>query len=120
MSRDPIIEAVEAVYKKKETPVFRVGDTLKIQTRIIEGDKERLQAFTGIVVARKGSGLSETFTLYRVAHGSSMERVFLVHSPRLASFEVVRSGKVRRSKLYYLRGQTGKATKLKEQYTAKS
>jgi large subunit ribosomal protein L19 len=103
---------------KKEVPVFNVGDTVRVNTRIIEGEKERLQAFTGTVIAKKGSGLSETVTLYRTAYGSSMDRVFLVHSPRIASIEVIRSGKVRRAKLYYLRGRSGKATKIREQYLA--
>ena len=114
MSRLAIIEELEAEYMKKEVPSFKIGDTVCVNTRIIEGDKERLQAFTGTVVAKKGTGLSETFTIYRTAYGSSMDRVFLVHSPRIASIEVIRSGKVRRAKLYYLRGKKGKATKLKE------
>lgn len=118
MSRSPVIMEVESSYLKKDAPSFRIGDTVRVQTRIIEGEKERLQAFTGTVVAKKGCGLSETFTVYRTAYGSSMERVFLVHSPRIASVEVMRSGKVRRAKLYYLRGKSGKATKLREQYKA--
>lgn len=118
MSRSPVIMEVESSYLKKDAPSFRIGDTVRVQTRIIEGEKERLQAFTGTVVAKKGCGLSETFTVYRTAYGSSMERVFLVHSPRIAGVEVMRSGKVRRAKLYYLRGKSGKATKLREQYKA--
>ena len=117
MSRSPVIEELEAQYKKEEIPPFRIGDTVRVNTRIIEGDKERLQAFTGTVVARKGIGLSETFTLYRTAYGSSMDRVFLVHSPRIAGIEVVRSGKVRRAKLYYIRGKSGKAAKIREQFS---
>ena len=116
MSRLACIEELEALYKKKEAPSFRVGDTVRIQTKIVEGDKERLQSLLGVVVAKKGVGLSETFTVYRTAYGSSMERVFLLHSPRIASVEVVRSGKVRRAKLYFLRGRTGKSAKLREQY----
>ena len=116
MSRLACIEELEALYKKKEAPSFRVGDTVRIQTKIVEGDKERLQSLLGVVVAKKGVGLSETFTVYRTAYGSSMERVFLLHSPRIASIEVVRSGKVRRAKLYFLRGRTGKSAKLREQY----
>lgn len=117
MSRDAVIQELETEYMKKEIPSFKIGDTVCINTRITEGDKERLQAFTGTVVARKGGGLSETFTVYRTAYGSSMDRVFLIHSPRIASIKVIRSGKVRRAKLYYLRGKTGKATKLKELFT---
>lgn len=118
MSRQPEIMELEASYMKKEVPVFNIGDTVKVNTRIIEGEKERLQAFTGTVVAKKGTGLSETFTIYRSAYGSNMDRVFLLHSPRIASIEVVRPGKVRRAKLYYLRGKSGKAAKIREQYVA--
>lgn len=118
MSRSPEIVEVESSYLKKDVPSFNIGDTVRVQTRIIEGEKERLQAFTGTVVAKKGSGLSETFTIYRTAYGSSMERVFLLHSPRIAGVEVVRAGKVRRAKLYYIRGLSGKATKIREQYVA--
>lgn len=118
MSRSPIIEQVEEEFLKKEVPQFGIGDTIRVNTRIIEGEKERLQAFAGTVVAKKGSGLSETFTIYRNAYGSNMDRVFLLHSPRIASIEVVRPGKVRRAKLYYLRGKSGKSAKVKEKYIA--
>ncbi len=120
MSRLPCIEELEQLYKKKEVPRFNVGDTIRVHTRIMEGEKERLQSFMGVVIAKKGVGLSETFTLYRTAYGSSMERVFLMHSPRIAKIESVRTGKVRRAKLYYLRGRSGKATKIREQYDAGS
>ena len=118
MSRSPLFVELEASYLKKEVPVFNIGDTVRVNTRIIEGEKERVQAFTGTVVAKKGSGLSETFTLYRNAYGSSMDRVFLLHSPRITGIEIVRPGKVRRAKLYYLRGKSGKSAKVKEQYVA--
>lgn len=118
MSRSPVIQELEETYLKKDVPAFNIGDTIRVNTRIIEGDKERLQAFSGTVVAKKGSGLSETFTIYRNAYGSSMDRVFLLHSPRIATIEVVRPGKVRRAKLYYLRGRSGKAAKIREQYVA--
>lgn len=118
MSRSPIIVEVEQAYLKKDVPVFNIGDTVRVNTRVIEGEKERLQAFSGTVVAKKGTGLSETFTIYRNAYGSSMDRVFLLHSPRIASIEMVRPGKVRRAKLYYLRGRAGKAAKIREQYVA--
>lgn len=118
MSRSPIIEQVEEAYLKKEVPAFNIGDTVRVNTRVIEGEKERLQAFSGTVIAKKGTGLSETFTLYRNAYGSSMDRVFLLHSPRIASIEVIRAGKVRRAKLYYLRGRSGKGAKVEEQYVA--
>lgn len=120
MSRSPVIEALEQEYMKKEIPSFNVGDTVRVNTRVIEGEKERLQAFTGTVIAKKGQGLSETFTIYRSAYGSSMDRVFLLHSPRIANIEVVRAGKVRRAKLYYLRGRSGKATKIRELYQAET
>lgn len=118
MSRSPVIEELEEAYLKTDVPVFNIGDTIRVNTRIIEGEKERLQAFSGTVIAKKGTGLSETFTLYRNAYGSSMDRVFLLHSPRIASIEVVRPGRVRRAKLYYLRGLSGKKAKVREQYVA--
>ncbi len=118
MSRSSIIVELEQAYLKKDVPVFNIGDTVRVNTRIIEGEKERLQAFSGTVIAKKGTGLSETFTIYRNAYGSSMDRVFLLHSPRIASIEVMRPGKVRRAKLYYLRGRSGKKAKVREQYVA--
>lgn len=114
MKQNQLIQEIEAGFLKKEVPVFNIGDTLTIHTRIIEGEKERIQMFTGTVIARRGSGLSETIALYRVSYGAGMERVFLVHSPRIAKIEVVKSGKVRKSKLYYLRGASGKAAKVQE------
>lgn len=114
MKRNKVMQEIESEQMKKDIPAFRIGDTLSIQTRIIEGEKERIQTFTGTVIARRGSGLSQTIALYRVSYGAGMERVFLVHSPRIAKIEVVKSGKVRKSKLYYLRGAAGKAAKVKE------
>lgn len=113
--RDPIIDQIESRQMKKEIPEFRVGDTVKVYTKIVEGEKERLQSITGTVIARRGSGLSETFSLYRTAYGAAMERVFPLHSPRLSKIELVKSGKVCKSKLYYLRGKFGKKSKVKEQ-----
>ncbi|GAB5410994.1 MAG: 50S ribosomal protein L19 [Chlamydiales bacterium] len=112
--KNQILEELSNEQMKKTVPDFNVGDTLKVQTRIIEGKKERIQAFTGIVIARKGGGVSETFALYRVAYGRSMERVFPLHSPRITEIEVVRRGKVRRAKLHYLRGKSGKKARVKE------
>ena len=89
-----------------------MGDLIRVHLRIAEGDKERIQIFAGTVIAKKGSGLSETFSLHRVAYGEGMERVFLLHSPKIAKIENVRSGKVRRAKLYYIRGKQGKAAKI--------
>ncbi len=113
MSRTAVIEKLEQKQFKKNVDNFSVGDTIRIHTRIIEGQKERIQVFTGTVIARKGVGTSETFSVHRVAYGEGMERVFLLHSPRIAKIEVVKEGQVRKSKLYYLRGTSGKASKVK-------
>jgi large subunit ribosomal protein L19 len=113
MSKAAAIQKLENKFLKTNIPDFRVGDTIRVHTRIIEGDKERIQVFMGTVIARKGTGFSETFSLHRVAYGEGMERVFPLHSPRIAKIEVVKEGKVRRSKLYYLRGASGKAAKVK-------
>ncbi len=91
-----------------------VGDTVQADVKIIEGDKERIQAFQGVVIAKAGDGISETITLRRVTHGQGVERIFPVHSPRIAGFKVIRKGAVRRAKLYYLRGAVGNAAKIKE------
>lgn len=99
---------------KAEKPAFNVGDTVRIDVKIREGERERIQAFEGTVIAKNGSGISETFTVRRVAYGVGVERVFPVHSPNVASVKVVRYGKVRRAKLYYLRDRVGKASKVKE------
>ena len=100
---------------KNEVPEFHVGDTVRVQVKIKEGERERLQAFEGTVIARQHGGISETFTVRRVAHGCGVERVFPLHSPNVDSIQVIRHGKVRRSKLYYLRDRVGKAAKVKEQ-----
>ena len=99
---------------KSEAPVINVGDTVKVHVRITEGDKSRIQVFEGTVIAKKHGGIHETFTVRRTAHGCGIERVFPVHSPVVEKVEVVRSGKVRRAKLYYLRDRVGKAAKVKE------
>ncbi len=99
---------------RKEMPVINVGDTVKVHVKIVEGDKSRIQVFEGTVIAKKHGGISETFTVRRVAHGCGIERVFPVHSPSVDKVEVVRRGKVRRAKLYYLRDRVGKAAKVKE------
>ncbi|MBY0490674.1 MAG: 50S ribosomal protein L19 [Gemmatimonadaceae bacterium] len=98
----------------KEIPPFRAGDTVRVNVRVKEGDKERLQAFEGICIARRGAGISETFTVRKVSNGVGVERIFPVHSPMLESITVVRRGAVRRAKLYYLRDVTGKAARIKE------
>ena len=99
---------------KAEIPVIEIGVTVTVQVNIREGEKERLQAFEGTVIARKGSGISETFTVRRLSYGVGVERVFPIHSPNVASVSIVRKGHVRRAKLYYLRGRVGKAAKVKE------
>lgn len=100
---------------KEEVPVIEIGDTVKVSVRVREGEKSRIQIFEGTVIARKGSGVSETFTVRRVSYGVGVERVFPIHSPNVAGVQVVRHGRVRRSKLYYLRDRVGKAAKVKEQ-----
>jgi len=98
----------------REVPPFRAGDTVRVNVRVKEGDKERLQAFEGVCIARRGSGVSATFTVRKVSNGVGVERIFPVHSPMLADIVVVRRGRVRRAKLYYLRQLSGKATRIKE------
>jgi large subunit ribosomal protein L19 len=99
---------------KEQAPAFGIGDTVRVDVKIREGDRERIQAFEGTVIAKKGSGVAETFTVRRVAYGVGVERVFPLHSPNVAAVKVIRYGKVRRSKLYYLRDRVGKAAKVKE------
>ncbi|MCR3759340.1 50S ribosomal protein L19 [Clostridium felsineum] len=109
-----VIREIEAEQIRKDLPNFNVGDTVKIEVRIKEGEKERLQAFEGTVIKRQNGGLRETFTMRRVAYGVGVERTFPLNSPSIASLKVVRRGKVRRAKLYYLRDRVGKAAKVKE------
>jgi len=109
------IRAVEEKQLKKDLEPFRIGDTVKVHVVIKEGDKERIQIFKGDVIARKGSGLGATVTVRKISFGIGIERIFPVHSPMVKRFEVVRKGKVRRAKLYYLRDLKGKAAKLKEE-----
>ena len=109
-----IIKAVEKDQLKTDVPEMKIGDTLKVHVKVIEGTRERIQVFEGYLIARKGGGLSETITVRRVSYGIGVERVFPVHSPRIAKIEVVRSGRVRRAKLYYLRDRVGKSARIKE------
>jgi ribosomal protein L19 len=109
-----IIASIEQENMKKEVPVFEIGDTVRVYVKVVEGTRERLQAFEGTVIARKGGGLRETFTVRRISFGIGVERTFPIHSPRVDHVDVVRKGKVRRAKLYYLRELTGKAAKIKE------
>ncbi|NBK77045.1 50S ribosomal protein L19 [bacterium D16-76] len=100
---------------REEVPQFNIGDTVRVDVNIREGERERIQQFEGTVIARKGSGISETFTVRRVSYGVGVERVFPLHSPNVKAVKVVRHGRVRRAKLYYLRNRVGKAAKVKEQ-----
>ena len=109
-----IIEAINNENVKTSIPEFSVGDTVKVMIKVIEGDRERLQAFEGIVIARKHGGISETFTVRRISFGIGVEKTFPIHSPKVADIQVVRHGKVRRAKLYSLRARTGKAARVKE------
>ena len=109
-----IIDAINQENVKASVPTFNIGDTVKVMVKVIEGDRERLQAFEGVVIARKHGGISETFTVRRLSFGVGVEKTFPIHSPKVADIQVVRKGKVRRAKLYYLRERTGKAAKVKE------
>ena len=109
-----IIEAIEKEYMKSEVPAIAVGDSVKVYVKVVEGTRERLQAFEGVVIAMRNGGVRETFTVRRVSYGIGVERTFPLHSPRIGSIEVVRHGKVRRAKLYYLRNLYGKAAKITE------
>lgn len=108
------MQLVEASSKKAEVPHFEIGDTVDVHTRILEGEKERIQIFNGTVIARSGSGTREMFTVRRIVQGAGVERKFPLHSPKIASIEVKRAGVVRRAKLYFLRDRVGKAVKLRE------
>ena len=110
-----IIDAIEKDQFKTELPAFRVGDSIRVHNRVVEGDKERIQIFAGIVIGRKGRGLNESFTVRRISYGEGVERVFPLHSPRIAKVEVEKEGRARRAKLNYLRTRKGKeATAVRE------
>lgn len=109
----PFIET-QKEFLRSDIPPFRAGDTLRVNVRVREGEKERLQAFEGICISRRGSGVSETFTVRKISNGVGVERIFPVHSPMLADIKVVRRGRVRRAKLFYLRNLTGKAARIRE------
>lgn len=109
-----IIKTIENEGLKQDVAEFTVGDTVRVMFKVIEGNKERIQAYEGIVIARKHGGLRETFTVRHISSGIGVERTFPIHSPKIEKVEIVRKGKVRRAKLYYLRERTGKAAKIKE------
>jgi large subunit ribosomal protein L19 len=115
-----ILQMIEDGQKKKDLPDIQVGDTVDIHQRILEGQKERVQIFNGVVIAMKNRGLSATITVRRIVQGEGVERVFPVHSPKISKIEIKRTGKVRRAKLYYLRKRVGKATRLKERDKAQT
>src|SRR3989338_8255484 len=110
----PLLKAVEAEQTKKDVPAFNVGDTVRISVRVEEGDKTRAQLFEGTVIGKKGSGINQSFTVRRISFGEGVERNFPTHSPTVQKIEVVRKGKVRRAKLYYLRKTLGKKNKIEE------
>ena len=109
-----ILQEIEKEQLRTDVPDFAPGDTLRVNVRVREGDKERLQAFEGLVIAKRGGGISETFTVRKVSAGVGVERLFPMHSPTIASVELIRRGRVRRAKLYYLRALSGKAARIRE------
>ena len=108
------LDAVAAASLKEDVPNFHSGDTLNVHVKVVEGDKERIQVFQGVVINRKGAGINETFTVRKISNGVGVERIFPVHSPNVAKIELLREGKVRRAKLYYLRKLRGKAARIEE------
>lgn len=114
-----LISEIESEQLKQEVPQFDIGDHVKVHVKVKEGNRERIQIFEGTVISRKSQGLRETFTVRRVSYGVGVERTFFVHSPKVARVEVVRKGKVRRAKLYYLRKRAGKAARIKEKLVSK-
>jgi large subunit ribosomal protein L19 len=112
--KNRLLAAVEEGHLKKEVPDLAIGDQVDVHVRILEGQKERVQVYSGTVIGRKGEGMRESFTVRRIVQGEGVERVFPLHSPKIAKIEVKRTGEVRRAKLYYLRGRVGKATRLRE------
>ncbi len=109
-----LLKAVTNEQLKNEVPALNIGDTVRVSVKIKEGNKERIQAFEGTIISKHNNGISSTFTVRRVAYGCGVERTFLVHSPNVAKVELIRSGKVRRAKLYYLRDRVGKAARVKQ------
>jgi len=113
-----VIDLLEAEAQQKTVPTLTPGDSVKVHAKVVEGNRERVQIFEGIVIGCRGSGAKQTFTVRRIAHGVGVERSFLLHSPRIDRIDVVRHGKVRRAKLYYLRGKVGKSARIREKRQA--
>ena len=114
MSRNPIIEKVTQSQLRQDIPEFRSGDTVRVHALIVEGERERVQLFEGLVIKRRGAGISETYTVRKISNGVGVERTFPLHTPRVQKIEVLRKGRVRRAKLYYIRKLSGKAARIKE------
>jgi len=114
MATTDLINLIETTQLNDDRPDFEAGDTVNVHLRVVEGEKERIQKYEGVVLQRRGSGSNETFTVRKISGGIGVERIFPVHSPRIAKVDVVRRGRVRRSKLFYLRGRAGKAARIKE------
>ncbi|MCG0277205.1 MAG: 50S ribosomal protein L19 [Thermanaeromonas sp.] len=110
-----LLESVEREQMRQDIPPFKPGDTVRVHVKVIEGNRERTQVFEGVVISRRGKGSQETFTVRRISYGVAVERIFLLHSPRIERIEVVRRGDVRRAKLYYLRERKGKAARIREE-----
>ena len=115
-----IIDEIEKEQMRTDIPAFRPGDTVRVQVRVVEGDKERLQAYEGVVIAKRTRGLNSSFTVRKISNGEGIERVFQTHSPLISSVTVTRHGKVRRAKLYYLRDLKGKAARIREKLVSKT
>lgn len=111
---NPLIQSLTEGQLRTDIPEFRPGDTVRVHAKVVEGNRERVQLFEGIVIARKGQGISENYTVRKISNGVGVERIFPLHTPRVEKIEVVRYGKVRRAKLYYLRALQGKAARIKE------
>ena len=111
---NPLIEAITKEQLRSDIPNFRPGDTVRVHAKVVEGTRERIQLFEGVVIKRQGAGISETYTVRKISGGVGVERTFPVHTPRVAQIEVIRFGKVRRAKLYYIRDRHGKAARIKE------
>ncbi|MGF1535098.1 MAG: 50S ribosomal protein L19 [Elainellaceae cyanobacterium] len=116
MNAQEIIRSIEATQLKSDLPIIHVGDTIRVGVRISEGGKERVQPYEGTVIAMRGGGINKTMTVRRIFQGVGVERVFLLHSPKVAGIKILRRGKARRAKLYYLRNRVGKATRLKQRF----